>query len=76
MPSDGGQEEEDSDSAPDGGNLLEKYARSATQLDATKFELKHLRNARRNIVIEMIVDEENKQIEWDNMPRALMLNIE
>ena len=56
MPSDGGQEE-DSDGAPDGGNLLEKYARSATQLDATKFELKHLRSARRNIVIEMIVDE-------------------
>ena len=74
MPSDG--QEGDSDGTPDGGNLLEKYARSATQLDATKFELRHLRNARRNIVIEMVVDEDSRLIEWDNMPRALMLNIE
>ena len=44
-------------------------------LFATKFRLRHLTDATKDIVAEIIIDEEDKRVEWDGLPDSLSMDI-
>ena len=59
-----------------GGVDYSLYQRSAEQIDATHFLIRHREDESKNINIVMHDDEEGKHIEWDGMPKSMVQHIE
>ena len=55
---------------------LEQYEERFTQVDQTNFTLKHLTDELQDLHVQMIIGREGRSVEWDGLPRSLMLNIE
>ena len=55
---------------------FEQYESAFEQTGQKSFVLRHLVESGRDLQVEMVVDEDGRKVEWDNLPRTLMLNIE
>ena len=58
-----------------GGFSVHDYVRSVEQTGDTSFVIRHRTDETKNLNITMVVDEDGKYIEWDNLPKSLELEI-
>ena len=55
---------------------MSDYDRKVVLIDASNFVIKHREDSSKDIIISMIVNENDRSIEWKNMPQSIRANLE